>query len=682
MKARLLHGCVIAILCLAAVPASARQRLDKACSMTSYLPRPGLAQFSSPNKMSVEMRFDEEKVRELPLMVMEDLLDYQDDAKQYLDCIKEWRAERHEELKSLRDFIKSADSAAKRIDHERDNDGLLSGLASINPLEHPSFAYRCHLSAGLLGNPPSAAQVQTWGSCTSAWLKRLDSEWRSQADDVQNQVTRAYARLREVRTSAYDTGVAAGGDQVAQAPAQRPQAAPPAQPSQPPRPPTPARQTPPPSGPQRYLVLLGGSGLSDYDAEDEPFDRAPKALAAHAGDDLWNKTLVAWAPWSSTRDAAPWVEQLQPLNTMPFNQNNFGAIVTALVEPGRMQRGDRVVLVLDGYGRAQQRKEQTHALQGGVYRSKDPHMVPLDDLQKLAQASQRLGFALAIVDLSAHAGSTLGVANESTCVIAATDADGARPDLFGAALIGAWKKGSTLEQGFLAARRANAEGMVPLISTPQGESVMDNLYETLRPHLLVPDAADGALRAYLDGIAGSEAQAKARNDRFQALTRKLHQIEADSKRTGRPVAVQRLLQLLTRSKEAQDRYIALARSLGGAQLTEPHAFQARGTDEDKSASVSGSFTLEQLLAPGFDSNLQEARRLLDRSEEPEEVAQGKAIVSLMQQAIAFRNERLAQQPGLREAGDRLKAALRQIPPELAGQIATGRLSGSRVTVRV
>ena len=114
----------------------------------------------------------------------------------------------------------------------------------------------------------------------------------------------------------------------------------------------------------------------------------------------------------------------------------------------------------------------------------DTSSVSLDALEALTKVAKDNNIKLAIVDGSCHAGNSLSLANTNTCVIAASGPKHYAYSNFADIFAAQMKKGKNLEDVFFETKAQTQGGGFPMISTPEGVEVQDELYPYLTPYML------------------------------------------------------------------------------------------------------------------------------------------------------------------------------------------------------
>ena len=132
-------------------------------------------------------------------------------------------------------------------------------------------------------------------------------------------------------------------------------------------------------------------------------------------------------------------------------------------------------------------------------------LVSLDALAKISELAEKKNVKLAIIDASCHSGSSLKLANSKTCVIS-----GSAPNLysytdFAEIFASHMIKGRNLEDIFMTARNSADSKGFPMISTPEGLQVQEEIFSSLFPYLFFHDNYRGLELDKIDSYLKKEA---------------------------------------------------------------------------------------------------------------------------------------------------------------------------------
>jgi hypothetical protein len=243
---------------------------------------------------------------------------------------------------------------------------------------------------------------------------------------------------------------------------------------------------------ENHMLILGGGG--------EP---AGKSTMFDNELPLFAKISESWKTKISFNGGHEKTEKIiqekfgqRGIETSSFTEDAFEKNIKALEEKistGEISPGDQLMVFISTHGAMKNNSEATHqvALAGSAVTNfsslQGTKVVSLDKLKKLTELADAKGIKLALIDMSCHSGNTLALANKSTCVIS-----GSGPDHYGYSGSGFtfnhrfmknMKKGKSLEAAFLDAREDYWDNAFPMISSPVGISINEDLYKPLTPYL-------------------------------------------------------------------------------------------------------------------------------------------------------------------------------------------------------
>lgn len=180
-----------------------------------------------------------------------------------------------------------------------------------------------------------------------------------------------------------------------------------------------------------------------------------------------------------------------------FTEKNFENIIADYekkINSGEIQSGDQLMLIINTHGAEKSSaKEFTHqiSLAGAAIQNLDTgagsEMISMDRLKSLAELAEKKNIKLAIMDLSCHSGNSIPLGNANTCVITSSGPNhygyGYGSLTFPRRIFKHMKKGKSLEEVFLSARNANWDLSFPMISSPVGKEINEEMYGPITPYL-------------------------------------------------------------------------------------------------------------------------------------------------------------------------------------------------------
>lgn len=180
----------------------------------------------------------------------------------------------------------------------------------------------------------------------------------------------------------------------------------------------------------------------------------------------------------------------------PFTEEAFNSMLEEYerkILSGKLLPGDQLLVVISSHGAAKSDSEKTHKISTSGNASQNlitlegSNPVSLDKLQRLVDLAEKYSVKLGILDFSCHSGSTLALSNPNTCIISSSSPDNfgwaGNDSTFSARFTKAMAPGKSLEDAFLHAFQDRAETSFPMISSPVGKQIQDELYPMMSPYL-------------------------------------------------------------------------------------------------------------------------------------------------------------------------------------------------------
>jgi hypothetical protein len=271
-------------------------------------------------------------------------------------------------------------------------------------------------------------------------------------------------------------------------------------------------------------LLFGGGG--EPGGNDTIFDSALEVLA----DNKDNVDLNIRSSFNGGHMKTETIlrEKLK-IENQEFTPDNWQKAVSEYIvkiKSGQMKKGENLLVLVDTHGQEADSKNSTHMIDMAIKgKNRGGRQASMDMLKELAQVASDKGINLGIVDFSCHSGNSLSLGNDKTCVVTA-----AAPNLYGyddftKSFYTNMKKGMSLEDVYLKARKDAYSPSFPMISTKENESLKDSLYTKLYPYMTYAGGLANKLSPYLDQVINSEAlQCKREND-FNILVKQIEDFE-------------------------------------------------------------------------------------------------------------------------------------------------------------
>lgn len=241
-----------------------------------------------------------------------------------------------------------------------------------------------------------------------------------------------------------------------------------------------------------YLSIMGGGGEPQGDTT--IFDEQIPDMGRFVTSSDWQTTLTFNGGHATTESKLQSAFAAKNVSNTPFTEDVFKKQLNDYeeqIKSGKIKSGDQIMLIISTHGAEKTSTEKTHqiSVKGGTIQDFNTgagsKTTSLDKLEQLSALAEKHNIKLAIVDLSCHSGNSLPLRNKNTCVITTTG-----PKHYGYAGVSSFsnkflanlKQGSNLEDIFLKTRENFNDRSFPMISTPVGLEINDELYDPLTPY--------------------------------------------------------------------------------------------------------------------------------------------------------------------------------------------------------
>lgn len=317
------------------------------------------------------------------------------------------------------------------------------------------------------------------------------------------------------------------------------------------------------------FILIGGGG-EPQGAKETQFDNSLVALGKFYQKNKDYKTIVNFNGGHSKTEAKINRNFSGAEIRNHFTSQSYDQLISDTIkkiETKQIPSGGKILLFIDSHGG--EKKGQTHSIstsnsamtnmnKGGT------SMVSLDKLKVLSDLAAKKNVKLGIVDGSCHSGNSLGLANSSTCVIAGSGPKHYSYSIFSSTFAKKMAKGKNLEDVFLeTTKEINGLGF-PMISTPAGSIVQDEIYPYLTPYMYYHDEYRGMaldkIDNYIEDNATPELVCKKNEDynklnSILTLVQDVSNINARSSELIQTIDLERLKNRIAEYKKTQDSYL-------------------------------------------------------------------------------------------------------------------------------
>jgi peptidoglycan hydrolase CwlO-like protein len=309
-------------------------------------------------------------------------------------------------------------------------------------------------------------------------------------------------------------------------------------------------------------IFIGGGG--DPEGPTTIFDESLKALALSRSAANLN-LRVAFNGGHATTESL--VTSGLGLPQLPFTAENYEKIISEYAEKiknGSIKPGEKLLVMVDTHGGEKQSAYKTHsiALTGAKLANMSQisgnASSSMDKLQILSDLARQKGIKLGIIDFSCHSGNSLPLANDNTCVIAASGANHFGYGTFAEEFIANMAKGKSLEEIYLSVRSKYDLPSFPEISTSAGRAISSELYPLISPYINTVNDLGNAdkLSPYLKSLYG-ENQICIRESNFDQLVKKITALQnVVGQLKSKYAGMSDLLEALKSYKKEQDKYLS------------------------------------------------------------------------------------------------------------------------------
>lgn len=416
------------------------------------------------------------------------------------------------------------------------------------------------------------------------------------------------------------------------------------------------------------ILLMGGGGeptgtKTIFDSSLKSFAEAKKRINA-------NISVSFNGGHSETEDIVR--NELKTTATQ-FTKDNYEKMIQEAIKKikrGQIKSGEQLVVIVDTHGgmntdtpqTPEDSKELTHSLATTGAVMTDMNYVrgndstSMDQLIALTKLAQERGINLGIIDMSCHSGSSLKLSNPNTCVISSTGPKHFGYTGFAQNFYNEIKPGLSLEEVFLSTRKKNIDHGFPMISTPSGEKLNQEMYPLFTPFIYTrhDDKAD-KITGFMRELANADNLCSYQKN-FETL---LKQVETFEKVNGVALSqfagTANLKKELIDYKKLQENFLKSLSQLNYKMLKQKEVIKYSMGDKNKgvSSSYSEEVTVEDLI--DFPENnlisMREslARELAEKKPDQEAISMTRQYIASIEAKIKRKHELVKQYPDLLKA---------------------------------
>jgi hypothetical protein len=308
------------------------------------------------------------------------------------------------------------------------------------------------------------------------------------------------------------------------------------------------------------MIILGAGG-EPKDKETTIFDREIDLLGKNIKrDSSWNTTLSLNGGHKTTEKIISYYFDKRGVVNTPFTNKRFEEIISqyeSKIQSGEIKQGDQLLVHITSHGGMRSSTEISHSIatSGSGVENLDnlsgSSRVSLDRLQSLINLANTKGIKLGILDFSCYSGNALSLQNPNTCIISGTGPMHYGYSNFPERFVEQMQAGRSLEDVFLRAFVKRDETSFPMISTPAGNSIQEELYQLITPYLYTQDIHSDKLQKYLQNQV-LENQCHGNDHNLDRIHELLTQVGAQINFMNKRGSLK-----LKRLREAIDKYHAL-----------------------------------------------------------------------------------------------------------------------------
>lgn len=248
------------------------------------------------------------------------------------------------------------------------------------------------------------------------------------------------------------------------------------------------------------IIIIGGGG-EPLEAKETQFDKGLEGIGNFYNDNKYDYDAIInfnGGHSNTEKKINKYFGNANIINN--FTVKNYNKLIDDTIQklsanPPQIAAGEKILLFINSHG-SEKGSDETHSIStaGSAMTNMNTggaSLVSLDKLKALADLAEKMNVKLGIIDGSCHAGNSLSLANSKTCVVAASGPNHYSYIDFAETYSEKMAKGKNLEDIFFEASEIVGGKGFPMISTPAGVSVQDDLYPYLTPYMYYHDEYRG-----------------------------------------------------------------------------------------------------------------------------------------------------------------------------------------------
>lgn len=427
------------------------------------------------------------------------------------------------------------------------------------------------------------------------------------------------------------------------------------------------------------FIFIGGGG--EPEGETTIFDKNIEGLKEYYQSQNFTNTTISFNGGH---------KKTEEIISNTFNKNNPKFTNTEMedivknylskIEKNEIKSGDQILLYIDSHGAmktdSKYRPEFTHQIATSGRGLKNLNtlegssVISLDILTSLVKKAEEKNIKLGIIDMSCHSGNSIPLASlgsKNTCVISASGPNHygfAGTETFSGQFVKNMKKGKSLEEVFLDARKDATDVSYPMISTSAGQKVADEIYHLITPYLYYQYDNSDKLDGYIsEGLKQSTYQCQ-RDNQFSDLQKILNEVEKLNtvvkkvlfwNVTEKKFDLESFKQALSKYKKEQDEIIEIEKELNKEKYNLPLIADRSFTFADLIDGV----TIRELLSSDYAAAINVLKNKLSKESDNDNKMIIKEEIEQMSEMAKFREKIAKENPtvlDLIKRQDQLKKA--------------------------
>jgi hypothetical protein len=275
----------------------------------------------------------------------------------------------------------------------------------------------------------------------------------------------------------------------------------------------------------KEFYYFGGGGEPEGDST--IFDNELTPIGKFINSSDWKSTISFNGGHAKTEKLIK-KKMSKAQNIGSFTKANYNKLIDEMIlkiQSGKLKKGDQLMVSINSHG-SMNNGEKTHLIASSgkaatnMLSLSGSEAVNLDRLEEVINLASEKGVKLAIIDQSCFSGNLLNIKNDKVCLISATGKDqfsyskaptnqlyldyliSSEENTFTRKFNKQLKKGRNLEDIFLMARSDGIHADFPMISTSEGRTINDMIYDLIVPYLhyngeAINTSIDNLQRSYL-----------------------------------------------------------------------------------------------------------------------------------------------------------------------------------------